>query len=208
MCWVCSKQRIATQRAGGGFSPRRVTASQVALWHHAQRLWILKQLGSQLHALIIWFRRAAFFKCPTNFFAPAICRETNTMGAVLGSGRNQCGLFLKSGWSTFPWKSSQKHLKVIKLKENHLRTKTFNVFWRTLESLKQLIFFSWAQQKFLIVSNWSNTLHPLQVFCSDTPPHHSLIYSLFKTICVSTLRSHPLPQAAPSSGALISTWPS
>lgn len=35
-------------------------------------------------------------------------QNTNTMGALLGSGRNQCGLFLKSGWSTFPWKSSQK----------------------------------------------------------------------------------------------------
>lgn len=55
-------------------------------------------------------------------------RNTNTMGAVLGSGGNQCGLFLKSGSSTFPWKSSQKHLKVVNLKEKHLRIKTFNVF--------------------------------------------------------------------------------
>lgn len=54
--------------------------------------------------------------------------NTNTRGALLGLGRNQCGLFLKSGWSTFPWKRSQKHPKVVKLKEKHLRTKVFNVF--------------------------------------------------------------------------------
>lgn len=78
--------------------------------------------------------------CPLNaqqaYLLLLFVQNTNTMGAVLGSGRNQHELFLKSGCSTFPWKSSQKRLKAVKLKEKHLRIKTFNVFWRTLESLK------------------------------------------------------------------------